>query len=324
MIELTKNKRLILDANVLLAGVLAPQSKSRLVLEKIRASEIAGYVAENTITEVERVLARTAMWMRLNLSATFHQAIFSAGLIILPRISRTEGKKFSGVRGSGDRAIAAAAAKIGADICTNDLKDFRKCGQYGLTVITPQQLADDGVIDLNTVCPGILTTPSQGTIYVEISALQWAGMQHLTGTPYLFDIDRIGGCFFDQSSAAFVGFLDNGPRLSIPFGTIEAASLPLKIVMAYGSQLAMYVGTTHADSIATDNWLPSAVAAPIKTSICNDRLGANQIGGCVRLIYGVPYSVSRRAAINMITGATVNNPWERLSVIEMIRRSGIG
>ena len=56
----------------------------------------------------------------------------------------------------------------------------------------------------------------------------------------------------------------------------------------------------------------------------SDRRGAKQLNGFLRLVYGVPYKVSERAARNMMGGVTVNNPWERLGLEDIIKFCVLG
>jgi len=304
---------------VLLTGLFVPQSKSRQILRVIQRGELPGYVIQNSINEAETAIARAASRTGVNLLRALREAMQISRLVVLPRVSRNEGRAFAAINGTGDKALAAAATKISADICTNDLADFKNCGRYGFKTRTPQQLTDDGSVGLDLVVPGILATPYQGTFYVELTQLNWANVAfatEATETLYLFDAERIGACYFEARSHSFV----DGPSLSVSHGVVRADSLPLKVVVTYDcmSEASIYIGTTEKESTAL-SWHPSGIAVDAKTWIACNRRGENQVNGCVRLIYGVPYLVSERAARNMITGVTVNDPWERLSVEDMIR-----
>ncbi|MBI2174241.1 MAG: hypothetical protein HYU33_03500 [Candidatus Omnitrophica bacterium] len=315
-------KRILLDANVLLTGLFVPQSKSRQILRAIQRRELPGYVIQNSIDEAETAISRAARGTGVNLLRAFREAMQISRLVVLPRVSRDESRAFAAINGTADKALAAAATKISAEICTNDLADFKNCDRYGFKTRTPQQLTDDGTVGLDSVVPGILATPYQGTFYVELTQLNWANVRFptvATETLYLFDAERIGACYFEAKSHSFVVRLDDGPSLSVSHGVVRADSLPLKVVVTYDcmSEASIYIGTTEKESTAL-SWHPSGIAVDAKTWIACDRRGGNQVSGCVRLIYGVPYLVSERAARNMIAGVTVNDPWERLSVEDMI------
>lgn len=185
--------RLILDANVLLTGIFVPQSKSREVILAVLRRQVVAYVIDNTIEESAGAIARAAHKTGIDLLQSFHDAIKQIGVIALPRISRDEGRAYSAIKGTDDKAIAAAAARISAVICTNDMADFKHGHRYGLRVTTPQQLAADGSIGLHTLAPGLLITPSQGTICAEVTRLNWAGVNFAdtaTDKFYVFDSAR--------------------------------------------------------------------------------------------------------------------------------------
>lgn len=316
-------KRIVLDANVLLTGLFVPQSKSREVILAVLRGELAAYVIENTIEESEGAIARAARHTGIDLLQSFRDAIKQIRVVTLPRVSRDEGRAYAAIKGTGDKAVAAAAAKISADICTNDLADFRHGNRYGLRITTPQQLTADGSIGLHTLVPGLLATPSQGTIYAEVTQLNWASVNFPDGATdkfYVFDSENIGGCYYDVKSRSFIAHIDGGPSIQIPIGVVAANALPLNIVVSYdsASEASIYIGSTANNSSAIA-WNATPLSTASRTWIGCDRHGANQLNGCLRLVYGVPYKVSERAAKNMMNGATVNNPWERLGLEDIIK-----
>ena len=310
-------KRIVLDANVLLTGLFVPQSKSREVIRAVLRGELVAYITENTIEESEGAIARAAHQTGVDLLQPFHDAIRLVRLITLPRISREQGRTYAAIKGRGDKAVAAAAAKVSADICTNDLADFTEGHRYGLCITTPQQLTANGSVGLHTLVPGLVVTPSRGAIYAEVTQLNWAGINFPDGALdrfYVFDAENIAGCYFDVESRSFVMRIDGGPTVCVPHSTVAASTLPLHFVVTYDCALeaSIYI-SPDAKASSTEAWTPTPLIVAPRTWIGCDRLGANQLNGCLRLVYGVPYKVTERAARNMMTGATVNNPWERLT-----------
>ena len=322
------SKRIILDANVLLTGLFVPQSKSRGVILSVLRGELAAYVIENTIEECEGAIARAARQTGIDLLKSFRDAIKQIRVVTLPRVSREEGRAYAEIKGTGDKAVAAAASKISADICTNDIADFKHGHRYGLCITTPQQVTADGSIGLHTVMPGLVATPSQGTIYAEVTQLNWANVNfpdNVTDKFYIFDSENIGGCYFDVKSRSFVVQIDRGPSVCVPHGVVTTSALPLHIVVAYdcATEASIYVGFSTKCSSARA-WNASPLINTPRTFVGCDRHGANQLNGCLRLVYGVPYKVSERAARNMMNGATANNPWERLGLETIIRFCVLG
>lgn len=321
-------KRLVLDANVLLTGLFVPQSKSREVILAVLRNEIIGYVIENTIEESEGAIARAARNTGVNLLQSFRDAVRLVRLITLPRISRDQARAFGAIKGNGDKAVAAAADKVSADVCTNDLADFQEGHRYGLRIRTPQQITVDGSIGLHTLVQGLVVTPSQGAIYAEVTQLNWAGINFPTGAAdnfYVFDAENIGCCYYDVKSRSFVARMDGGPNVSISHNVVAASELPLHFVITYDreSEASIYISPTAKASLK-DSWIAAPLIVAPRTWIGCDRRGANQLNGCLRLVYGVPYRVSEHAARNMMTGATVNNPWERLSLEDVIKICVLG
>lgn len=319
-------KRLLLDTNVLLTGFFAPQSKSFQVVMSVLRRENFGYVIQNAIDEAEGAIDRAARQTGVNLLRPFQDALRESGLVVLPRISREEGRDFTAIKGTGDKALAAAAIKISAAICTNDIADFRHSHRYGFEVYTPTDLTNDGTIGLHTLCPGILAAPNQGAFYVEFGGLNWANVTfpgESTETLYLFDAEQIGACYFEACSHSFVFQPDNGPRLSMPHGPARLDSFKMVVSYDCNSGVTIFLGNT-ASSSHTSMWQPFPLSAGARTYVGCDRRGSNQLSGCIKSVYGVPYSVNARAAKNMINGAVVNNPWERLSLETMIRLLVLG
>lgn len=321
--------RLLLDANVLLTGLFAPQSKSREVIVRIFRGEIAAYAIQNTIEECEGAIVRAAANTGIDLLQPFKDSINVIRLVILPRVSREEGQTYTEIKGTGDRAIAAAAVRLlPVVICTNDLSDFKCADRYGLCVSTPQQLAHDGSVGLHSIVPGLVVTPSRGTIYAEVSQLNWAGVtfpQTAVDKFYVFDAENIGSCYFEARSNSLLVAIDAGPTVKIPNVVNNAASVPVSVVFTYDctSEATVYAHSQNKAS-TVGAWSPKPLIAAPRTWIGSDRRGSNQLCGCIRIVSGMPYMVSERAARNMIRGNTVNNPWERLSLEDIIKFCVLG
>ncbi len=319
------NKRLLLDTNVLLTGLFAPQSKSFQIIMSVIRREITGYVIQNAIDEAERAIIRAAKQTGVNLLTPFRDAVKESGLIILPLITRDEGREFAAIKGTGDKALAAAAMKISATICTNDISDFKHSDRYGLTACTPIQLTHDGTIGLHTVCTGILATPNSGSFYIEFGSLNWANITFPTSSIdkfYLFDAEQIGGCYFEACSHSFIFQADNGPRLSVPHRPVRPDTLKMIVSYDCNSGTTIFMGDMTSFTSST-TWLPMPLSVGARTYIGCNRNGINQLSGCIKSFYGIPYPVNSKAAKNMISGNVVSNPWERLSLETMIGLLGL-
>ena len=142
---------------------------------------------------------------------------------------------------------------------------------------------------------------------------------------YVFDAENIGYCYYDVRSRSFIARIDGGPSVSVAHNVVAASELPLHLVVTYNcaSEASIYISPT-ANASSNNSWTPMPLIAAARTWIGCDRRGANQLNGCLRLVYGVPYKVTERAARNMMTGATVNNPWERLGLEDIIKFCVLG
>ena len=101
-------------------------------------------------------------------------------------------------------------------------------------------------------------------------------------------------------------------------GSLHAQAAEALVTYDCKSEASIYISPTAKES-SNNSWTPTPLIVAPRTWIGCDRRGANQLNGCLRLVYGVPYRVSERAARNMMSGATVNNPWERLALEDIIK-----
>ncbi|MBK8761540.1 MAG: PIN domain-containing protein [Sulfuritalea sp.] len=313
--------RIVLDANVLLTGMLVPQSRSRKVLDGAVRGKYAAYVVENTIEESEKALSRVSQETGINLLKSFRDTLSVVRLVLLPRVTREEGRAYTAIRGTADKAIAAAAARISARICTNDLSDFREAGKYGLRITTPEILARDDSLSPNSFFPGFLASPSQGAIYASIGELAWAHVKFAENAQdefYVFDWEGVCACYFEARSSSLVARLENGPALSVTCNELVGTGPSIRFVVSYDctSEASLYFGPVTKASVLGD-WFP-IVRPDARIWIGCDRHGKKQLNGSIFRTYAVPYRVSDRAARNMINDITVHNPWERLSLKDMI------
>jgi len=311
--------KIILDANVLLTGIFVPQSKSRQVLSDIEKGHIAGYIVENTIEEAEGVAERVRRNTGVRVSEVLYDAIVASKVIILPRIVRVEAEAFSQIKGRGDKAIVAAASKLGAIVCTNDIGDFKESPRYGVSVTTPYDLVHDGVVALDMVFPGFISNQKEGTYYIESPSLLWADIK-FRSTPnyrmYFFDLNGFGSLFFEASSHSFVFQMDNGLALSIKSGVVTTRDLPIKIVLTYeaSSGIDMFIGHRGKKNSLQTKWIPGTMSGNERIFLGSDRFGKNQLAGCILLLFSLPNYMTERAANNLMAGITVKQPWERLGL----------
>ena len=317
------NTSIVFDTCVLLTGMFAPQSKSRQLLEKVKHKDMTGYVAENTIEEAKGAIERAHKNTGVDLSRSLDAAIIAANLKVLPRIHEDEAKLFSDVKGRGDKAVAAAAKKMGAIVCSNDLKDFSKLSNYGIRFATPDELVSNGGIGLNTIFPAFLATQEQGTFFVEVSMLHWVGVKFpptANERMYFFDAEGICCCYFNASSSSIVAELSNGPNIAVKVDIITHDLLPLKIVVTYDNrkEAALRVGYRGKKEVSQTTWTCLKLPINARTWIGSNKKGTQQLCGAIRHLYAIPCLVNETETNNIMNNLTVHQPWERLSLEQII------
>lgn len=311
-------RRILLDTNVLLTGMFAPSADSNELLRDICDGRYTAYVLENSITEAEGAIRRAKESMGIDLQRAFDGGLRQLNIPILPRVTRSEWKGYNRIKGKGDKAIAAAAAKIDVEICTNDLDDFKKASDYGLSTTTPSELVSDGSIGLHTLMPGMLASPSIGSIYCELPEMNWRGVSFKEADKsrfYVFDSEGFGALYFLPSETSLIFELDGGLSTSAKY---RSSLEDLSFVAAYDADEGISLYIQNEKFVEEKQWVPCAKAIR-GFSVGNDRNGANQLNGGISRMFGLPIMVNEKEAINILERKTVHDPKERLSLEHMIK-----
>ena len=313
---------ILFDANTLINGIFLSPSQSRKVLDKLWSKEITGFVCKDTLDEALKALDRACRNTGVDLSWAFKNTIDRSPLSILPHIAKEECSIFKRIRGIGDKRLVAAAKKSGFTICTNDINDFQHASEYGVVVITPDQLTDDGKISLERIVLGILALPEEGTIYIEAEPV-WVGVnidRTVKKRFYFFDSEGIGGLYFDNPLRALVYEGDFGQRVEFKTGVIGQESLPLRIAITYqyNQGISIYFGYQGRKAHQEIQWVPRPQQAGTRTFVGSDRSGNNQINGLIYHFTSLPSFLTERGINNVMRGNTTLYAWERLGVEEVI------
>jgi hypothetical protein len=258
----------------------------------------------------------------VDLSWAFKNTIDRLPLSTLPQVPKKERSTFERIRGSGDKALVAAAKQSGLTICTNDIKDFRHASEYGVVVVTPDQLTDNGEISLERIVLGILALPEEGMIYIEAEPV-WVGVnidRMVEKRFYFFDSEGVGGLYFDNPLRALVYEGDFGQRVELKTGVIGQESLPLRIAVTYqcNQGVSIYFGYQGEKAHQEIQWVPIPRQASTRTFVGSDRSGNNQINGLIYHFTSLPNFLSETGINNLMCGNTTLYAWERLGVEEVI------
>jgi predicted nucleic acid-binding protein len=165
----------LFDANTLISGIFLPYSQSRKVLDKLWSGTLKGFVCRDTLDEAQGAFERAYRNTGVDLSGAFESTLVRLSLSTLPGVPQGERSLYRRVKGSGDKALVATAKRYHLMICTNDIKDFRHAGEYRVSVVTPDRLADEGGPSLERIVLGNLASEKEGTIYM-VTEPNWVGM----------------------------------------------------------------------------------------------------------------------------------------------------
>ena len=110
--------KVLLDTNVLINGIFVPQSRSRAVLQRIRARILEGSVCENSIAEARKVIRRAYFNTGINLLEPFERTIKILNLVFLPRVTLNKAFTTTEIKGAEDKALVAIAKDLKLHRCT--------------------------------------------------------------------------------------------------------------------------------------------------------------------------------------------------------------
>lgn len=313
----------LFDANTLINGIFLPHSQSRKVLDKLWSGSLRGFVCRDTLDEARGAFERAYRNTGVDLSGAFESTLVRFSLSTLPGVPQGERSLYRRVKGSGDRALVAIAKRHRLMICTNDIKDFRHASEYGVSVVTPDRLADEGGPSLERIVLGNLASEKEGTIYM-VTEPNWVGMnidKVFDKRFYFFDTEGIGGLWFDNARRSLIYEGDLGQRVELNTGTIGLKSLPLQVAVTYhcNKGVWLYFGYRERKINSEVKWVPLPLHPADRTYVGSDRLGNNQINGLIYQFTSLPTFLSETGTNNLMKGNTTAHPWERLSVEDIIR-----
>ena len=133
--------RVVLDTNVIVAGLRSNRGASHELLRRLRDGRIEAAITVTLLLEYEEVLGREREALGLSLAdvATVVDAL--AALSIRVPAGRSGRPRLAD---PGDEHVLDAALAAGASaIVTHDVRHFRAAGSFGLRVLTPRQLLEE-------------------------------------------------------------------------------------------------------------------------------------------------------------------------------------
>lgn len=131
---------IILDTNVLFAGLYSSQGASFQVLDKIDLEEIRPVLSTTLLFEYEDVLRRNRAKLLLadaQIDAVLDNLCFLSDHQTIHFLWRPYLKD-----PKDDHVLEVAVASATPLIVTHNLRDFRGCGAFGIEAITPKELLE--------------------------------------------------------------------------------------------------------------------------------------------------------------------------------------
>jgi predicted nucleic acid-binding protein len=311
--------RLVLDANVILTAFLVRNSQSRQVLKLCESGKVLGFTCEWTLEEARQKLAAEAE--AVDLLTGLHRMIRDCMINVANDPDPESIRLFEeGIKKQGDRMVAATAYEQEAVICTNDIKDLNADSTGGLDCKTPDEFMWTGEARASS---GFICLPDQGTIGITINT--HVSERELNEKPPRYDtILELGGRFrfriaINRSLVMFE--LDRGPLLKVDIQGVKLSDKqPISIFGAFDAEQGADLIVIDSDWVirqATieDQWEPSLTLPP-DAAIKPFPVAHHCYG--FRGFCSFPYRMGRKGVLRILRGKRVDNPFERLSVKEMI------
>lgn len=312
----------LLDTNVVITGILVPDSSSRALIDAHIMGDCHTYICRTTFNEAKKAFERASKGTGVDLWGAFATALKQVGIKVLPDVNEQISSRYDRIRGKADQRILAVAVKHKCSLVTNDISDFRYSEYYGVQVFTPSEFAANPDDKLSNIVLGFLATPSSGAFYVEVDAL-WAQSpfpSDLEKRFYIFDAEVVGGLFYDNRtrSLAFEGINNQEVRLELP--PINRLERPIKVALCYDNNVgfSMYHGYRGQKSHWSGSWQsPDNILSPKIYVGCNRKI-EDHLNGWLYRLASMPRCLSESAVNNLMSGMRNPEPWERLSLEEII------
>lgn len=294
-----------------------------MLLDMHLKGDVVAHVSEDIMQEARTAFEQAKRKTGVDLWQVFLEASRQGGIRVLPSVSQKEASQYNQVRGNGDRKVVAVARRYEMVLVTNDIHDFEYADTYGIKVVTPGELSRESVPWLRNIVLGFLATPTSGAFYVEADAL-WAQVEFdpsLEKRFYFFEADLIGALFYDNHSRSIVfeGSCGQVVRLQLP--AIGEFERPLKLALCYdnGKGIELYHGYRGRKAHWTGSWIPTNKIENPKISVGSSRQVTDHLNGWLYKLVSIPRALTERAVNNLMEGKRIREPWERLSLEEIIR-----
>ncbi len=129
-------KRLVLDTNVLVSGVLSANGPPGWIVEAVLAGEVEPAFDAAIRSEYEDVLERRELSLEPTRVAALLEVVDGFGLeVVVPPWPER-------LPDAADAPFLAVAAWVGCPLVTGNLRHFPRTARGGVVVLSPRQLLD--------------------------------------------------------------------------------------------------------------------------------------------------------------------------------------
>lgn len=318
-------QKVVFDANVLLTAFLVPPSKSAEAVMQAMVGKIKGLVCKKNVQEVCTQLELVPTELVADLKPLFLTFLDVCKIEIVSNPCCGDQLRFrKTVSNRGDRCLVSTAYKTGAIICTNDIKDINPKTTLGIDCQLPDKLNWTGELTANSVVKGVLCRRAIGCVAIRF--MLHIGREDFVGCEPLvsgllevrdhFKLDLITGPNLIRFQ------LKNAPTVELDISKVFSKEhYPLTVFASFdfNKGVKLIVATANGQIVKTcDNtkWdCPNnGFLKPTKLSLMrNARYPTFANYSAV-----FPYPMTERMVRKLLSGKTTDNPFERLSVEDMI------
>ncbi|RLA42099.1 MAG: hypothetical protein DRR42_23925 [Gammaproteobacteria bacterium] len=315
---------IVFDTNVLLTGFLSPQSQSAAAIKQAIEGKSCGIVCPLIISEALRKFREYSNDIELDLHTPFIGFVHSGGFkIVLDPADESLRRFDTTIKNKGDRVVAAIAFENEAKICSNDIKDLNSISTLGIECTLPDKVGWTGELTINNIVKGVVISQASGCFVIKLS--MFIGREDFEGRVSvctgLFSVENFCSLELITGDNIIKFEFTNGISAQISIDRIFTRDCyPMTIFISYnsGSETQIFVANSKMDIITSSKqpvWNSSGEEVELTrvTFFEDTRYVAH-----LNYFSAFPYPFSRKMVKRLLEGKVSDNPWERLSVPQMM------
>ena len=239
------NRRIVLDANVLIDAIFVPGSFSYKLLFTPAGNAVHSsfIICKSVVDETERRLKAAEPKVGIQPRNFLADVLRLRGYVIVDALSVGRSRNVGINR--ADSYVVDDALALNADICTKDIGDIGGASVLGIRVFTPRDLLGVG---LHTLSGGFYAGRASGTwIFFGSFSQPFSPAAGETSKRYLADLPGVGGLFIDSAKGEICFALDWGPAVSLKIPP-NATDISLCVTYRANAKLTIQYGVNGPES----------------------------------------------------------------------------